>query len=153
MAVAVSFVGVMLGSLCALLLGRYLLADYIKKKISKSKNAWAKNFKVVDSMFVTDGILFVALLRLMFLPYGIACYLLSATSVTVMDYMLGTAFYIIKICIIVLFGCSLYEATADPREDGGNTTLLVVDIVLTVVITVTITLWAKYEFDKRYEEI
>ena len=150
MALGVSFVGIMLGSLLAFILGRYLLADYIKKRIKKSKSKFAKDWRVIDNMFVTNGVLFVALLRLMFLPYGPACYLLSATSVTLCDYMLGTIFHIIKIAMLVVFGCSLYQATEEPG-DTGSTILLVADIVLTVTVTIIITLWAKHEFEKRYE--
>lgn len=36
--VPVIFVGIMLGSLFAFLLGRYVLADWIRKKLERSKN-------------------------------------------------------------------------------------------------------------------
>ena len=46
-------------------------------------------------MFKTDGILFVALLRLAFIPFGLTSYLLGVTSVSVFDYMVGTTVFII----------------------------------------------------------
>lgn len=110
-AIPIVYVGVMLGALAAFLLSQYLFANYIKKKIKRSKSEFATKFRVVDKMFQTDGILFVALLRLMMVPFGIACYALGVTQVSLVDYLLGTSVYIINIVIYVLLGCSLYQAT------------------------------------------
>jgi len=148
-ALLASFIGIMLGSLCAFLLGRYLLSEFLNRKIRKSKSSIAKDWIVIDNMFITNGILFVALVRLMFLPYGPTCYALSATSVTLLDYMLGSFFYVIKIAMLVVFGCSLYQAVDNPG-DTGSTVLLIVDIVLTLTASIIIIFWAKYEFERRY---
>ena len=107
----VIFVGCMIGAFCAILLGRYLFADYIRGKIKKSKNVQMKKFRIVDGMFVTNGIFLVALLRLVFLPFGLTCYFLAVTSIAILDYMIGTIFYLFKIMLIVLIGCSIYEAS------------------------------------------
>jgi len=109
--VPVIFVGVMLGSLIAFYLGRYLFADYIKRRIQKSKNPKVKHFHIIDGMFKERGIFFVALLRLTLLPYGLLCYAISVTNITLLDYMIGNSFYIIKIVLFALVGCSIYEAT------------------------------------------
>ena len=53
------------------------------------------------------------------------------------------------IAMLVIFGCSLYEAAENPG-DAGSTILLVVDIVLTLIASIIIVFWAKYEFEKRY---
>ena len=50
-------------------------------------------------------------------------------------------------------GCNLYEATEESSEDNNNKIVLIIDIVATITITVIITIWAKYEFDKRYVEL
>ena len=115
-ATLVIFIGCMLGALVVIYLGRYLIADYIKKQIYRSKGEWAKKFKVVDLMFKEDGILFVALLRLMFIGYGITSYVISATSISVLDYMIGTSAYIVKIMLIVFLGCSIYQGAEDAQE-------------------------------------
>jgi len=108
--VPVIFAGMMLGALAVIYLSRYLIADWIKKQIRKSKSSYAKNFKVIDSMFVTNGILFVALLRLMWIPFGLTSYLLGVTSISVVDYMLGTCAVIVMIVLYVLLGCTIYQA-------------------------------------------
>ena len=109
--VPVVFVGIMIGSLLAFLLGRYMFADYIKRKIKKSKNPKVKYYYVIDGMFKDRGIYFVALLRLTILPYGLLCYMIAVTNISLLDYMLGSSFYIIKITIFCVLGCSIYEAT------------------------------------------
>ena len=110
MATAVIFVGCLLGAIFAILLARFVIADYIKGKIEKSRSIHAKKFKIVDGMFVTDGILLVTLLRLMFIPYGLVCYVLGVTAVTMCDYIIGTFAYIIKIALIVIVGCTIWQA-------------------------------------------
>ena len=104
----VIFIGCMLGAILAILLGRFIIADYIRRKIKRSKAPWTKKFKNIDNMFVTDGILLVALLRLVFIPFGLTCYTLGVTAVGFCDYVIGTLFYIFKIMLIVLIGCSIY---------------------------------------------
>jgi uncharacterized membrane protein YdjX (TVP38/TMEM64 family) len=112
-AVPVIFVGVMLGALVVIFLSRYLIADWIKKQLKKSKSDYAKNFKIIDSMFVTNGITFVALLRLMWIPFGLVSYMIGVTSISVLDYMIGTTACIVMIILYVLLGCSIYQANED----------------------------------------
>lgn len=68
-------------------------------------------------MFVTNGILFVALLRLMWIPYGLTSYLLGVTSVSVLDYMIGTTAIIVMIVLYVLLGCTIYQAEEDSENE------------------------------------
>lgn len=98
-------------------------------------------------MFESDGILFVALLRLLFLPWGLACYCLSVTSVSLFDYVIGNTIYIIKIIIVCVLGCSLYEASEAPTEEDRTTQIIiiVVEVILTVCITIGIMFWANNE--------
>ena len=105
-------------------------------------------------MFLANGILFVALLRLMFVPYGLTSYLLGVTCVTVADYMIGSSVYIVKIILIVFLGCSIYQAAEDAKDGEENKTsliILITEIVLTVIATIIITIIAKRHFDEKYE--
>ena len=112
-----------------------------------------KKFKIVDGMFVTKGIFLVALLRLIFIPFGLTCYFLAVTSIEILAYMIGTIFYLFKIMLIVLIGCSIYEASETNQEGGEQEIiLLVLEIVFTVLITIWITCWAKNVLEKKFEE-
>ena len=62
-------------------------------------------------MFYERGILMVALLRLMIVPYGVVSYLLGITCITLWDYMVGTSAYIVKIALFVIMGCGIWQAT------------------------------------------
>ena len=69
--------------------------------------------------------------------------------------MVGTATYIVKIILCVFLGCSIYQAAEDAKDGEENKTtliILIVEIVLTVIATIIITIWAKIYFDKKYEE-
>jgi uncharacterized membrane protein YdjX (TVP38/TMEM64 family) len=106
----VIFVGCMLGALVVLFLGRYIIADYIRRKIDRSRSSFATKFRAVDTLFITNGILIVALLRLMFISFGLTSYVIAVTSISILAYMIGTSFYLIKIMLIVLVGCSIWKA-------------------------------------------
>ena len=65
-------------------------------------------------MFVENGIILVGMLRLMIIaPFGLTSYLLGVTSISIVDYMIGTTASIIDIMLTVVIGCSLWQATDD----------------------------------------
>ena len=155
MATWVIFIGCMIGAFCAILLSRYLIADFIKRKLRRSKSVFGKKFKVVDKIFVTNGIFIVSLLRLMYIPYGGTSYLLGVTSITLWHYMLGTSFYLIMIMLVVLVGCSLYaasETAVTPGEENESTiALLVFEILITITLFTLITWWAHNYVKDQFE--
>lgn len=108
MAIWVILLGCLIGSLLALLLGRYIIANYIRREIKRSKGEWSKRFEVIDSMFVSEGILLVAMLRLIFIPFGLTSYLLGITGLSIFDFLIGTLFYAVRIAFDVLIGCTIY---------------------------------------------
>jgi uncharacterized membrane protein YdjX (TVP38/TMEM64 family) len=113
MATWIIFTGCLIGAIIALYLGRVLFADYIRRQLDKSKSLRVKKWRIVDGMFVTDGILLVSLLRLMFIPFGLTSYLLGVTSVSFWDYLIGSLVYLIKIALIVIVGCTIWEASEE----------------------------------------
>jgi uncharacterized membrane protein YdjX (TVP38/TMEM64 family) len=157
MATFVIFLGCFIGAIIAILLARFVIANYIKGKIAKSKSVHAKKFKIVDGMFVTDGILLVTLLRLMFIPYGLICYCLGVTAVSLCDYIIGTLVYIVKIALIVLVGCTIWQAQEEANDSGKGETsskeivILCIEIILTIVITVWVTIWAKSKLESKFD--
>lgn len=60
-------------------------------------------------MFVENGIILVAMLRLMIIaPFGLTSYLLGVTSISIVDYMIGTTSSIIDIMLAAIIGCSIW---------------------------------------------
>lgn len=113
-------------------------------------------------MFAANGIILVGLLRLMFLPFGITSYLLAITCLTILDYVIGNTFYIIKIMLFVTIGCTIYLASETDNSDNPDDTpkesktdtiiIIVVEICLTLIVTIIITCWAKSYFEKALDE-
>ena len=124
--------------------------------------------RIVDQMFIENGILLVALIRLMFLPFGLTSYMLGVTSVSMSDYLIGTLVYFFKTALLCSLGCTIYLATVNASAENGNNNdhpdlnesphdstswgILAAELVLTISITVAVTLWAKYYFDRKFEE-
>lgn len=105
-------------------------------------------------MFITDGILFVALLRLAFIPFGLTSYLLGVTSVSVFDYMVGTTVFIIQIILVVIMGCCIWQATENAQDDSGNQNyiaVLIFECILILAFSIIVTIWAMNEFNQRVE--
>ena len=100
------------------------------------------------------------LLRLMFLPFGLVSYLLGVTSVAFWSYVIGTTAYIIKIALIVIVGCTIWEASEEAAKSGNSKeaedheiTILVFEIAITIVITVVVTWWAKNKLEDKFDEV
>ena len=111
-------------------------------------------------MFVTSGIMLVALLRLMFIPFGLVSYMLGVTSVAFWDFFIGTLAVIVKIMLIVLVGCTIWEASEEAKKTGNDDAaspneiiILVVEILVTIIITVVVTIWAKKKLDEKFDEV
>ena len=65
-------------------------------------------------MFVENGIILLGILRLMIIaPFGLTSYILGVTSVSIVDYMIGTSSTIIDIMLAAVIGCSIWMATED----------------------------------------
>ena len=128
--------------------------------MEKSTSPRVKKWRIVDSMFVTSGIMLVALLRLMFIPFGLVSYMLGVTSVAFWDFFIGTLAVIVKIMLIVLVGCTIWEASEEAKKTGNDDAaspneiiILVVEILVTIIITVVVTIWAKKKLDEKFDEV
>ena len=105
-------------------------------------------------MFKTDGILFVSLLRLAFIPFALTSYFLGVTSVSVFDYMVGTIIFIIQIMLAVLMGCCIWQGTENAQDESGNQSyiaILIFEVVLILAFSIVVTVWAAHEFNQRVE--
>jgi uncharacterized membrane protein YdjX (TVP38/TMEM64 family) len=100
----------------------------------------------MDSVLLVSGITMVALLRLTFAPFAASCYILGVTSIGLIDYLIGTLSYGLNEAMQVFIGCSLYTMQKDQgAHESNNQTqviILVVEIVLTVAITLIMAFYA-----------
>jgi len=53
---------------------------------------------MIDEIITTEGVKVIGLMRLTFAPFGITSYVMGVTSISLTDYMLGNASYIINCC-------------------------------------------------------
>ena len=105
--VPIIYTGCLTGAFFAFLISRYLFQDFIKDQIKS--NSWlSSNFNLIDDIITTEGCKVVGLLRLTFAPFGITSYIMGVSSISLKDYMLGNASYIINSCTQCFIGVSLY---------------------------------------------
>ena len=124
----------------------------------------AEKFRVIDNMFVTDGILLVALIRSMAMPTGLTSYILGATNVSIGDFLIGGIFIFVYIIMIVLVGCALwYSSGTDVAENEDTLALdinstplgiavIVIMLVVSLAIIIFVSIWAKNMFDAKFDE-
>lgn len=156
-AVPIIYCGSLLGAMCAFLVSRYLLRDFINDQIKT--NQWLfSNFKMIDEIVSTEGTKIVGLTRLTFAPFGITSYIFGVTDVPLSSYMLGNLSYIVNTCLHSFIGCSLYSgqplagvasqlsklsAEAKAQHERMTKITLVIEITLTVAVTILIGYVAK----------
>ena len=118
---------------------------------------------MIDDIITSEGIKVVGLVRLTFFaPFGITSYILGVTNISVMDYMLGNITYIFNSCTQCFIGCSLYTAVQHhPGEKGaeikaesssGSHWAFIIEILLTIIVTIFIGHIAKNILERKLEE-
>jgi len=107
--VPIVYFGCLFGALLSFLVSRYMFQNFIKQQISS--NAWLNtNFTMINEVLKDEGIKITGLVRLTFAPFGITSYIMGVSSISLSDYMLGNASYIINCCSQCFIGCSLFTA-------------------------------------------
>jgi len=106
-------------------------------------------------MFKRRGLTLVALIRIAYLPisFGLACYLLSITSVSLLDYTLGSCFVLFHVVLWSILGCMIYASTDNSTPEVDHDThifVIIILIIFTVILAIFVACWAKKEFDKEY---
>ena len=78
-------IGAMVGSLLAMLLGRYLLRNAIERKALR-----VRTFRAIDIAVRREGFKFTFLLRMCpLIPFSLLSYILGLTSISIRNYLLG----------------------------------------------------------------
>ena len=104
-----------LGSLCAMLIGRYVLVETIRPCVVKTKY-----FRGIDIAIQEEGFKFMFLLRLSpVIPFNVLNYVMSITSIKLMDFLKGGIGMFPTDMMYVYIGTSLKSIT--DIEDGEET--------------------------------
>tara|TARA_B110000285_G_scaffold228575_1_gene291767 strand:- start:434 stop:1162 length:729 start_codon:yes stop_codon:yes gene_type:complete len=107
--VPIVFSGTVIGGLVAFMLSRYLFKDFIKDQIANSE--WASHkFNLINEILMTEGMLFVALIRLTAAPFGVMSYVFGVSNISFTDYAIGHLTYIVESSLLCFIGCSTYSA-------------------------------------------
>lgn len=123
-------IGAMLGGLCAFLIARYLIRDFVARRIAKNPKLAA-----IDRAVGEDGRRLIFFLRLSpVVPYVLSNYVLGITRVHLVDYLIGT----IGLAPIVISYSALGKAAGATNAATGKSALswpvLVVGVLATIIL-------------------
>jgi uncharacterized membrane protein YdjX (TVP38/TMEM64 family) len=138
--VPITFVGTYLGANASFLVARYILRDFVKKRMDKLKesNEWLENFDVIDEIMEegNNGIYVVAMFRVLMLPFGLVNYCLGClTGVAYWKYQLGSLACIIKVSLYTFIGASLYTISQDKDGKSNNSRIIAVELLISLLLT------------------
>ena len=158
--VPIVFSGTVIGGLVAFMLSRFLFKDFIKDQITNSQ--WASHkFNLINEILETEGMLFVALVRLTAAPFGVMSYIFGVSSISFSDYALGHITYIVESSLLCFIGCSMFSAVQTEtqkdeasQESGKNAQRLtyMIEVAFTIVVTFVIGYVSKNIVEKKLQE-
>ena len=120
------FVGAWIGSLFAMLLGRYVFREKVAECAQK-----VRVFKAIDKAIETEGLKITFLLRLCpLIPFNVFNYVMGLTNVKTRDYMLAGFGMLPGTIVYIYIGTNIYniQALISGDYDGG-----VAPIILLIV--------------------
>lgn len=148
------FIGAVLGSTLAFLIGRYLARDWIARKI-----AGKPKFAAIDDAVGREGFKIVLLTRLSpVFPFNLLNYAYGITNVSLKDYVLGSVGMIPGTMMYVYIGSlagslatlgTEAPAEVDPQAMLWQRGLQVVGFVATVAVTLYVTRLARQALADR----
>lgn len=148
---AVTIIGCDLGATLAFILGRTLGKDWAQSQVAKNKK-----FSLLSMAVENNAWLIIFLVRLSpVLPFGLCNYLFGVTKVKFSSYWTATTAGLIPCTVAYTYLGSLMKGITDiynEEEEQGNSTLLIVGIVLTIVGITVITLVTKRTLDKTIKQ-
>lgn len=144
---AYTFVGAMLGSIAAFLMGRYVVRPLVERRLQGNDR-----FAIIDSAAARGGIKLVALLRLSpVLPYTVLNYALGVTRISIRDYIIGTTFILPGTLVYAYYGTVIANLTGlSAGVHGGSAfyVLMAAGIIATIAVIVVITRLANHQLQE-----
>ncbi|MBI4782722.1 MAG: TVP38/TMEM64 family protein [Oscillatoriophycideae cyanobacterium NC_groundwater_1537_Pr4_S-0.65um_50_18] len=133
------FGGACLGATLAFLIGRYLVREWVAKKIAANAK-----FKAIDQAIGREGFKIVLLTRLSpIFPFNLLNYALGITGVSLRDYILGFIGMIPGTLLYVYLGslAGNLAAIGSPTQAASTVqwVIRIVGFIATVIVTIFIT--------------
>jgi uncharacterized membrane protein YdjX (TVP38/TMEM64 family) len=134
------FIGAVIGSGAAFLIGRYVARRAVAERIARYER-----FAAVDRAVERDGLKVVFLLRLSpVFPFSLLNYALGLTAVRFRDYMIASAGMLPGTLLYVYYGKVAGDlaklATGVPQERGvAEWSMLILGLLATLAVTVVVT--------------
>ena len=138
------FIGATLGAIAAFLVGRYLVRDWVAKKIAGNDK-----FRAIDRAVGKEGLKIVLLTRLSpIFPFNLLNYAFGVTGVSIQDYIIGSIGMIPGTMMFVYIGSlagsvALIGTETAPTNPTLQWTIRIVGFVATIAVTIYITRIAK----------
>ena len=138
------FIGATLGAIAAFLVGRYLVRDWVAKKIAGNDK-----FSAIDRAVGKEGLKIVLLTRLSpIFPFNLLNYAFGVTGVSIKDYIIGSIGMIPGTVMFVYLGSLAGNlALIGTDTQSANPTLQwairIVGLLATVAVTIYVTRIAK----------
>ena len=103
-----------------------------------------------------QAIKLIFMLRLIMIPFGITNYTIACvTSVQFWKYFVGSTAIVFKCMIHTFIGASLYDISIKKNNSDTHwdNILIIAEIVLTVLLTILMSYYAKKTVDKKIQEL
>lgn len=145
--------GAIVGETCAFLLGRYLLRDWVEKKISDDRT-----FLALDRALKRSGLKIILLTRLApIFPFSLLNYAFGVTGISLKDYFLGSIGMIPMTIVYVYFGSLAGDLTAiDTASQLApelQWTVKIIGAIATIVCTLYVTRLARQALEQSLAEV
>ena len=139
-----------LGASCAFLIGRYLVRDWVSRKIAANPR-----FKVIDDAVAVEGWKIVGLLRLSPLfPFNLLNYALGLTRVSFRDYFFASWIGMLPGTVMYVYAGSLAGDLASVGKEGrprttAEWTFSGIGLLATILVTACVARFAKRAFARK----
>lgn len=151
LATAAVFVGASLGAIVAFLLGRYLLKDWVGRKLVEKYPI----IKALDEAFQREGFRIFVLLRLSpIIPFNAINYIGGVTSIKLTHYALALFFILPGTVVYCFIGATAGSLSESENAVSGPVAIasIVVGIVFGLLAVFAMSYYAKKEFNKILAE-
>lgn len=146
LAILIVWIGSSGGALISFLLSRYLFRSVVLRFANRNTK-----FQVIESMMETHGWQVACVIRLSpLVPFAMENYVFGVTRISFIDYLIALIAVLPGCAFYTFIGSTIHELSSDfdeaVKESPLSIVFLVLGLVITVIATVCITLFARRKF-------